>query len=443
MQRLFFKKYKNLETYMDHTVHITGCGVFSPLGHTVEEHLTGLREGISCITRCEDENRYPGIEGRIPPFKAREYIKDRKAIKVMTKNIILSSITAGIAIKDAGLSPQLIENEPNENGVIWGGPTTVSGVSIRETAVKSLDEKGEFSYDLLGDMGYRQLPPLWIIPKLPNTGAGQISIQNGLKGFNYTVVNGSNNGIIAIQEAFQSLQAGESTRLVCGAAEGPAHSDNINLLKHQGVASITEKGSRSFSSESDGHIISEGGAAFLLETEEAARKRGAGSYGKIRGCRNLYHPDMKKGSVEDIARIYIEAMEGALEDSGLAPKEVDFIQASGYGINKIDLAEALAIKTIFGKDVPVTCCSSTIGYPLAAAGPIALLSAILQINNGFLPPIQRSEGLFYSEELDYIIGEPVSRALSVGLCNSFGYDGSACTMVVGSAENLEPKGRFV
>lgn len=395
---------------MNNKVHISGCGVMSPLGLTLEDHLNFLKS--------EDSLE---LTGKIPEFRSRDYIKDRKALKVMSRQVLLGCITAKQAIENSGYAGADDESNPDGNGVIWGAPVSNSFTSMKDVIADSSDETGELDFEKLGDTGYRQVPPLWIIPKLPNTTAGQISIQNQFKGINYSIVNGANNGFVSIGEAFESIRHGESERILCGASEEESCGDFIHKLYSVGVASV--------SSDSDGVSLSEAGVSFQLEEGAALEKRSGESHCSITGYGNSYVPDYDSISEEILSDYYVEVMKSTVEDAGLELKDIDFIQATCCGISKIDRAEALAVKKLFGRDAYITSVTPAAGYSLTASGPLSLITAMIQLKYGFLSPVKGSGELFFKDELNYV-EEVVNRKCSRALCNSFDYFGSACSMVL-------------
>lgn len=413
---------------MEETVHISGCGVLSPIGLTIEDHIEYLKNGDELKLM---PGEYQELTGKIPDFRPRDYIKDRKALKVMSRSILLGCISAKQALESSGFLIDHNETDSDGNGVIWGSSITNSMTCMKDIITDSANEDGTLNYEKLGDTGYRQVPPLWIIPKLPNTAAGQISIQNQFKGINYSIVNGVNNGFISVGEAFESIKYSESERILCGASEENPHSDFFHMLYSLDVASVTNNGSLSFSGDSDGAIISEAGVSFHLEAESSLEKRGGKSFGRITGYGNTYVPDFKEISEKELSNRYIDVMKSTLDDAGLKVSDIDFIQATGCGISKIDKAEALAIKKLFGKKVYVTSVASTAGYVLTASGPLSILTAMIQLKNGFISSIKRSKNLFLQDDINYV-QNTIEFKSKRALCNSFDYFGSACSMVLES-----------
>lgn len=411
---------------MEEEVHISGWGVLSPLGLTIEEHTEYLENGAELKLKSSE---YQELTGVIPDFRPRDYIKDRKALKVMSRSILLGSITAKQALESSGFQVDEGATDSDGNGVIWGSSITNSMTCMRDIVTDSANSDGSINYEKLGDTGYRQVPPLWIIPKLPNTAAGQISIQNQFKGINYSIVNGANNGFVSVGEAFESIRFNESQRILCGASEENPHGDFFHMLYSLGIASVSSSGSLSFSEDSDGAVISEAGVSFHLEGDSSLKKRGGKSFGRITGYGNMYIPDFDQINQEDLSNRYVDVMKAALDDSGLSITDIDFIQATGCGISKIDKAEALAIKKLFGDKVYVTSITSTTGYCLTASGPLSILTAMIQLKNGFLASIKRSNNLFYSKDLNYVKSN-IKINSKRALCNSFDYFGSACSMVL-------------
>lgn len=407
---------------MINKVHIAGYGVLSPLGISAEEHIISLKEGKAPGLL---PSTVQSLSGRIPPFNPRDYIKDRKALKVMSRQIITACIAAGEAVKNCPLSPE----DSLQSGVVWGAPVSTTLTSLEDVLLKSCDSQGVLDYGSLGDTGYRQLPPLWIIPKLPNTTAGRLSINHGFKGINYSVVNGFNNGFIALGEAFDSIRWTESEKVLTGGSEEWVRGDYLAKLKMEDAAAVSSQGSLSFSPHSEGFLTSEASVCFLLESEESLKRRGGESHGSLLGYSNRTVPDIMKLTPQKLADSYYNVMKEALADAGMNPASVDSIQASGCGIPLLDKAEILAIKKLFPHNPPITSVCSAAGYALTASGPLSVITALLQLKEGFLAPLVRGDDLYEEDSLNYV-RETIEFSGSLTLCNSFDFYGSAASLII-------------
>lgn len=274
-------------------------------------------------------------------------------------------------------------------------------------------------------------PPLWILGRLPNTTAGQISIQNGIKGLNYTVVNGINSGIVAIGEAFLVLRHQRAVRAFCGAVEDAISPDVFCLMLDEGVISESIHESYPFSVKSKGFIGSEGAAILILETEQEAKERGAKPYAEIIGYSNFYIPDRADFNCsESLIPHFEKCMVKALESSGISADDVDFIQASAGGNSIMDAAEAASIKKLFGKKPWVTTAQSYIGNTLAASGAISVAISCLELQNGFIAPILSDNSHLLDQSLNYVLGQALEVDSKICLINSFSHLGEISSLVI-------------
>jgi 3-oxoacyl-[acyl-carrier-protein] synthase II len=219
---------------MRRTVCIIGFGALSPLGVGLPDHLAALRTSNPAAARSgAPAHAFLPHFGRVPPFDPVAYIPQRKTLKLMNRQTLLGCASAAAALRDADAG-----STDGADGVVFGsGVWNGSVVSMRDALMPSLRSDGTVDYDYLCAEGYRNLPPHWILPLLPNTTAGQISILNRLKGLNLSIVNGPSSGFVALGEAFAAVRAGRASRLVCGGAEGDPPADLFSNLEQRGFAS--------------------------------------------------------------------------------------------------------------------------------------------------------------------------------------------------------------
>ena len=423
---------------MKKNVYVTGIGIMSPLAIGVEEHKEAFLNA-KCSIESEKAvgNNFPKIVGVVPDFKPQNYIDDKKSIRMMNRHTVLGSSATRLAMLDAKLTSEDIQSENDEeNAVMFGSGASDGIMTFREAAIRCTDDQGNIDYEKLGLEGYRMLPPLWILPKLPNTTSGQMSIQNSIRGLSYSIVNESFSGFSSIGEAHMSVESGRIARVFCGGAEGTIYTDFFNMMKKHNISSDTKDGSKAFDSSSDGAILSEGSAVLILEDEDKAKARDAKVYGSILSYCSGYVPNYKEEDIESLSIHYEKIMRRALEEASLKVEDIDFIQASACGIKKNDFAEALAIKNIFGKKPYITTAHSSIGHTLAASGPISVSFALIQLCNSLVAPIVRGENLFLEEELNYVKNEAVKHESKVTLVNSFDYCGNIGTIILSKVGRL-------
>ncbi|ACL75239.1 beta-ketoacyl synthase N-terminal-like domain-containing protein [Ruminiclostridium cellulolyticum] len=414
-------------------VVITGMSLMSILANDKKGHqdiikLDQMPENKFPISYWD--NYFDGEVGSIPFFEPKEFIKNPKSIKFMSRQTILGCTAVAQVIRDAEIDDNQLQKKQFENSLIWGAGVSDSIFPLLPAVIDCIRDDGCIDYKSLGEDGYRNLPPLWILKKLPNTTAGQISVQNCIRGLNYTVVNGPLSGILAFSMAFEHIQSCRSNFTICGAAEERTHSDYIYYLKEKGVISLSTNGLMPFDEQSDGGYIAEGASAFILEDEDSACERGARVYAQVLACSNRYLPHFTDSGYEYAALKFEKCMRTALENAGITAEDIDFIQTSACGDKRLDFPEALAIRSIFGNKVPITSCSSYSGYTLGASGVVSLSYAIMQMEQNLVLPMRKTENKFLEDELNYVVERLQRHKNNYVLINSFSYMGDACSVVL-------------
>lgn len=372
---------------------------------------------------------YPPWAGMVGEFPIRQLVPDAKSVRFMTRQIVLGVSSATLALREAGLDKSSLEIDEDCNGVIYGSGMTQSVLSSRDAFLAGFDGEN-IDWDQVGLVGYRLLPPLWILPRLPNTTAGQISIQNGLKGANYSVVNGPSSGMVAIGEAWEAILLGRSGRIVCGGSEWEPAADFVDKLARRGIASFGPNGSRSFSPEADGIACSEGGATLVLESEDIAVSRGAGILAWMVGYANQYLPDIMECGEDVVRDAMKDCMLESIGKAGLEPGQIDHVQACGCAIGALDRAEAAAIRDLFGRDATVSCCMPSFGNTLGASGALATYAAVLQLARGFKAPLAVDGPLILEDEVAYVRPGETQGVPTHVVCNSFDPFGNMVSLVL-------------
>jgi 3-oxoacyl-[acyl-carrier-protein] synthase II len=279
---------------MGEPVRITGIGALTALGTAHDELRQGLRRGARGITvKVPTQPGFPGACGFVPSFDAQQYV-NRKALRMMTRQVVLGVCSAIMGVRDANLGEEGLASDAAGNGVIYGAGMGHSIANSEAPFLAAADPDGRIDYEKLGTTTYRMLPALWILPRMPNTTSGQISILMGIKGINLSVVNGPSSGIVAVVEAADTIASGRAHRVVCGGSEWPPMPDFVFDLVDRGVASVSERGGRAFNPASEGFIVSEAGVSLVLES--AAASRGRSAYGIVAGTASRYAPACNAGA---------------------------------------------------------------------------------------------------------------------------------------------------
>lgn len=403
-------------------VVVTGMGAITPLGLTVEDFWQGLlagRSGIDYI-RSFDSSSYPcRVAGEIPDFDPHDYI-DRREARRMARFSQLAVAAARDALSDSGLN--LESSDRTRIGVIIG----VGGSSFPtvEEGMRVLTSKG----------GMR-LEPLFMPKLLPNMAAAWISLVYGLKGYTNTVTTACAASTQAIGEAMEVIRSGRADMMIAGGAE--AGISELGLAAFCVMRALTsnndppQQASRPFDAKRDGFVPAEGAALLVLESLEHAVGRGATILAEVAGygvCSDAYHIVAPCADGEGAAR----AIRWALDDAGVQPADVDYINAHGTSTPLNDTSETLAIKAALSEhayNIPISSTKSMIGHGLGAAGALESVACVKTLQTGMIHPTINYEFPDPECDLDYVPGSPRRADVEVVLKNSFGFGGQNACLV--------------
>jgi 3-oxoacyl-[acyl-carrier-protein] synthase II len=404
-------------------VVVTGLGIVSPLGTGVEKNWQAIstgRSGIRRITRFQNTESFASrIAGEVPDFRAEDFIEP-KEIKKMDLFIQYSVAAAELAVKDSNL--KIDPGEAPRVGVIIG--VGLCGLETIETYHKAYLEGGP-----------RKISPFFIPKVISNLAPGQIAIRHGAKGVNWTPTSACASGNNAIGEAFQSIRRGLQDAVIAGGAEAaitPLGVGGFSMMKALSTRNDDpERASRPFDKERDGFVVAEGSAVLILEERERATKRGAKIYAEVIGYAtngDAYHMTSPAPEGEGAAR----CMALAVEDAGIRPDEVSYINAHGTSTEYNDKNETQAIKTVFGEHaykIPVSSTKSMTGHLLGAAGAVEGVFSVLALHHGLIPPTINYENHDPACDLDYVPNQARKANIKIALSNSFGFGGTnACVI---------------
>jgi 3-oxoacyl-[acyl-carrier-protein] synthase II len=408
-------------------VVITGMGAITPLGQSVSEFWDNLvqgRSGIAEMTLC-DTTGYPcKVAGEVKDWNPEAFI-DRREARRMARFSQFAVAAARQAVEDAGLD--LASLDLTRVGVVLGNGN--GGYPNIEEAVRTIVEKGGMRMD-----------PLFMPKSLPNMAAAQVSLQLGLKGYNSTVVTACAAATQAIGDAVEVVRRGRMEVVLAGGTE--AGISQLGLGAFSVMRALTsrndqpERASRPFDKDRDGFIPSEGAAVFVLETLEHARARGARILAEVAGssaCADAYHIVAPCADGEGAAR----AIRWALEDAGVRPDEIDYINAHGTSTPLNDPAETVAIKAALGEQayqIPVSSTKSMIGHALGASGALETVAAVMTIQTGVIHPTANYETPDPQCDLDYVPNTARRADVRTVLKNSFGFGGQNACLVLRRVE---------
>ncbi|MEW6269676.1 MAG: beta-ketoacyl-ACP synthase II [Thermodesulfobacteriota bacterium] len=403
-------------------VAVTGLGVVSPLGCGVERNWQALvagRSGITRITRFPCDDFPTRIAGQVPDFSADQYIekKDRKKMDVFIQYALGA---ATMAMEDSGL--HIDDANSGRVGCIVG--VGIGGLeSIEETHLSFLDS------------GLRRLSPFFIPKLIGNLAPGQISMRFGAKGINYAPTSACASGAHGVGEAFRLIRDGYLDAAIAGGAEAAVTPLGVGGFSVMRALSMRNdepaRASRPFDRERDGFVIGEGSAIVILEEMDAAVARGAKIHAEIVGYganADAFHITQPAPEGRGAA----ECMRLALEDAGIEPTEVGYVNAHGTSTEHNDANETTAIKKLFGEHAARLAVSSTksmTGHLLGAAGSLEAVYTTLALREQVLPPTINYENPDPACDLDYVPNECRRADVEIAISNSFGFGGTNACLV--------------
>lgn len=405
---------------MEKRVVITGRGAVTPVGNTIAEAWENIKagnHGIAEITRFDVEPHKVKMGAEVKNFD----FGDKRAAKRLDLSSQFALIAADEAMKDSGIVSG--ENVVPERFGIFGG-TGIGGISTLESEVTKCLKRNSPT----------RASALLVPMVMPNAVAGNLAIKYNAKASCFGIVSACASGTHSIGEAFRNIKHGYSDVLLAGSAESV-----FTPVCFSGFANMTAMSTRTdparcstpFDVERDGFILGEGAGFLILEEMEHALARGAKIYGEIVGygatC-DAYHITSPAPDGEGAAN----AMKLAMEEAGITPDQIDYINAHGTGTPYNDLFETNAIKAVFGDDtkVPVSSTKSMTGHLLGAAGGIETVFCVEAINDGFIPATIGLEKPDPELTLDYVPNHGREADLTYVLSNSLGFGGHNGTLIV-------------
>jgi 3-oxoacyl-[acyl-carrier-protein] synthase II len=404
-------------------VVVTGLGLVLPNGIGVEEAWKNTCEGksgIGVITRFDTSSFQTKIAGEVKGFNPEEYL-DRKEIRRMDLFIQYAVAASKMAVDDAGL--EIKDSNSDRVGVIIG--TGLGGLPTIEEYHKVLLEKGP-----------NRITPFFIPKLIANMAAGHVALHFNAKGPNSCVVTACATGAHSVGDAFRTIQYGDADVMITGGTEAnitPLCVGGFNVMKAISTRNHQpEKACRPFDRERDGFVISEGSGVLVLEELDFALRRGARIYAELIGFGmngDAYHITAPSPNGEGAAK----CMRRALEDAGISPEDVDYINAHGTSTPLNDLAETLAIKTVFpgrAYEVPISATKSMTGHLLGAAGSTEAIFAVLTLRDGIIPPTINLENPDPECDLDYVPNESREKDVNIVMSNSFGFGGTNAVLIL-------------
>lgn len=403
-------------------VVVTGLGAVTPIGNNVDEFWKSItlgKIGFAPITKFDATDYKCKLAAEVNDFNPEEYM-DKKAARRMELFCQYAVAAAGEAIQDAGLD---MEKED-----AWRvGCSIGSGIGSLQAM--------EREYGRLTEKGPSRVGPLFVPLMISNMAAGNVSIMYGLKGKSLNVVTACATGTNSIGEAFRTIQYGDADVMVAGGTESavtPMGIAGFTALTALSDSTDPERCSIPFDKDRNGFVMGEGAGVVILEELEHAKKRGAHIYAEVLGygcSSDAYHITSPAEDGAGAAR----AMQNALEDGGVKPEQLTYINAHGTGTHHNDLFETRAIKLAFGEHASklrINSTKSMIGHLLGAAGAVEFITCVKEMEEGF---IHKTAGLQETEEdmnLNYC-RESYREEVPFALSNSLGFGGHNASILIG------------
>ncbi|MCS7351159.1 beta-ketoacyl-ACP synthase II [Thermoflexus sp.] len=403
-------------------VVITGMGAITPLGNDVEtfwQNVVAGRSGVGPITLFNASSLKTRIAAEVRDFDPEAWF-GRKEARRLDRYAQFALAAAQQALQDARLDPAHVDRE--RVGVVLG--TGIGGIGALVQGVETLMTRGP-----------DRISPFMVPMMLADTAPGLIAIAYGFRGPNMAVITACASGTNAIGEAMHLIRRGDADVVIAGGAEAAILPISVAAFNVMGAISTRneepERASRPFDRTRDGFVMGEGAGILVLERLEHARARGARIYAEVVGygaSADGYHITAPLENGEGAAI----AMRRALADAGLAPREVNYINAHGTSTPLNDKSETQAIKAVFGEaayDVPISSTKSMIGHLLGAAGAVEAIVCIRAITDGIIPPTINYEHPDPECDLDYVPNVARRQPVRVAMSNSFGFGGhNACVI---------------
>ncbi len=411
------------DTFPERRVVLTGVGLVTPLGTGTEKNWQALlrgESGIRPISRWDASRYATRFGGEARDFDPLAFI-DRKEARKMDLFIQLAVAAAHLAVEDSGLPPGALQSERAGTYVGSG----IGGLGSIEEWHKVLLEKGP-----------DRVSPFFLVQTIVNEASGQISIRYGTKGPNSATATACSTGTHAIGDSFRMIARGDADIMICGGAEAPltplsvAGFNAMKALSERNDA--PEKASRPFDAKRDGFVMGEGSGVVILEELGLALKRNARIYAEVVGyamTSDAYHVAAPSPEGDGAIRV----MRRAMEDAGVGPEDIQYINAHGTSTPFNDKTETMAIKKVFGEHagkIGVNSTKSMTGHLLGAAGGVEAGISALCLFHQIMTPTINYEFPDPECDLDYVPNKPRPAEIIHALSNSFGFGGTNGALVL-------------
>lgn len=410
-------------------VVVTGIGAVTPLGNTAAETWQNMLNGVSGaspITHFDASKFKTQFACEVKDFKPEQFI-DRKEVRKMDPYCQYALASAIMAVEDSAMDLEKVDK--NRIGVVFG--VGIGGMKTYEEEVTSYAK----TCDTIGP----KFNPFFVPKMIADICAGHISIKYGFHGPNFITSSACASSTNALADAFNLIRLGKADVIVSGGAEAAITAAGVGGFTAMHALSTRndepQKASRPFSASRDGFVMAEGGAVLILEELEHAKARGAKIYAEMAGAgmsADAHH--ITASHPEGLGAKLV--MQNALEDAGLQPADIDYINVHGTSTPVGDISECKAIISLFGQhayELNISSTKSMTGHLLGAAGAIEAMACVMSVNEDIVPPTINHEDGDEDPEIDYKLnftfGQPQKRTIRAALSNTFGFGGhNACVI---------------
>lgn len=426
---------------MRRRVVITGMGWVTPLGYDLEQVWQGLLSGASAITPTElfDASTFPTtFSGQVKDFDLEKFLgPDYPRHASASRNTCFGLAAAKMAWMHAGLDGFAALDKTRTGVYLGAGEGPFDFDHFIKTALGAWDpEKAELNIPKWTDIAYQQFECTRELEQEPNMAAGHIASLFGLEGPCFNTLTACAASTQAIGEATGQIRRGDVDVMLSGGAHTMIHPLGVTGFNRLTALSMRNDScataSRPFDRTRDGFVLGEGAGLVVLEELEHAKRRGARILAEIAGFGSTADA-FRITDIHDDGRGGTAAMRAALSDAQLQPQDVHYINAHGTGTQENDKVESLAIRHVFGdyaKKVPVSSIKSMLGHLIAAAGAVELITCVMCIRDGMIPPTINYSNPDPNCDLDYVPNEARKQTVKVALSNSFGFGGQNDTIIV-------------
>ena len=419
-------------------VVITGAGLVTPAGQTLGDNWAKMVNGETAIEKMDnfDISSFPAkLGGMIKGFDPNKYVRKRKNIRFLTKDVQYCLAGVKLACEDSGLDFELLD--PSQIGLYVGsGESEVRYDRFFRALSRSLNKDGSINYRKFGSIGLRTIYPAFLLLDLLNIGFCYSSIENGFMGIGNNFSCGASSGL-AIGEAFKAVQRSDADMVLAGGYDSLVSCfENYFLQSATGLVTKEEnpnQGMKPYSALRDGFVPGEGAGFVVLEELNSAIERNAAIRGEILGysCNCDTNEDLLDPDPQGEGLFY--AMRAALDDAEIDPSQIDYINSEGNATLINDMAETRAFKKFFGEncyDIPVSTVKPVIGYPGAASSAIDFVVTLLALEKRTIPPTINYTGGDAECDLDYVPNTCRRKEIENAISVNKGAGGQNCVFVL-------------